>query len=138
VTTRFRNPWVDPRVLDLRPAEVEAYLRRHGWQEADSAVPQTKRFLSPVRGSDREAVLVPGAVDDGPLANLLVECVGKLAAWEDRYAGEVLNDLLGTPSGVPSNGAASPRPAGNARPLPRTRRHSRMELRSAVAASPPG
>jgi hypothetical protein len=104
VTISFRNPWVDPRVLDVRPADAEAYLRDHGWQEVDSAMPRAKRFLSPARGSEREAVLVPETVDDGPLLNLLVECVGKVARWEDRYAGEVLNELLGTPVPAPSNG----------------------------------
>jgi hypothetical protein len=103
MTARFRNPWVDPRVLDVRPADAEAYLRDRGWQEADSSVPRTKRFLSPVRGTEREAVLVPEVVDDGPLLNLLVECVGKVAAWEQRYAGEVLNELLSVPS-APANG----------------------------------
>ncbi len=103
MTARFRNPWVDPRVLDVRPADAEAYLRDRGWQEAESAVPHAKRFLSPAGGAEREAVLVPDAVDDGPLLNLLVECVGKVAAWEQRYAGDVLNELLSVPA-APANG----------------------------------
>jgi hypothetical protein len=81
---RFRDPWVDPRVLGVRLADAEAYLRDRGWQEADSSLPRVKRFLSPTRGSDREAVFVPEAMDDGPLLNLLIECVGKVAAWEGR------------------------------------------------------
>jgi hypothetical protein len=35
-------------------------------------------------------------MDDGPLLNLLVECIGKVAAWEGRHAGDVLNELLVT------------------------------------------
>jgi hypothetical protein len=110
VTVRFRNPWVDPRVLDVRPADAEAYLRDHGWSEAQSAVPGAKRFLSPARGTEREAVLVPEALDDGPLLNLLVECVGKVAAWEGRYAGDVLNELLGIPATTPTNGHPAGKP----------------------------
>jgi hypothetical protein len=94
----------------VRPANAEAYLRDHGWQESDSAVPSAKRFLSPARGTDRESVMVPEVLDDGPLLNLLVECVGKVAAWEGRYAGEVLNELLGTPSTAPTNGHPAGKP----------------------------
>jgi hypothetical protein len=45
MTFTFRNPWVDPRVLDVRLADAEAYLRDRGWQEADSSMPHVKRFL---------------------------------------------------------------------------------------------
>ncbi len=104
MTIRFRNPWVDPRVLDVRPADAEAYLRDRGWQEADSAMSHVKRFISPPRGADREAVYVPETLDDGPLLNLLVECIGKVATWEGRYAGDVLNELLGIPAVSATNG----------------------------------
>jgi hypothetical protein len=106
VTVPFRNPWIDPRVLDVRPADAEAYLRNHGWQEVESGNPQWKRFLSPV-SSNREAVLLPSATTDESLVNLLVECVGKVAAWEGRFAGELLNELLPVAPGVQSNGAAT-------------------------------
>jgi hypothetical protein len=103
---RFHNPWIDPRVLNVRPADAEAYLRNHGWQEVESGNPQWKRFLSPA-SSDREAVLLPNTTNDEALLNLLVECVGKVAAWEGRFAGELLNELLTNTSGVQSNGAAT-------------------------------
>lgn len=106
MTVRFRNPWIDPRVLDVRPADAEAYLRRRGWQEVESGSPHWKRFLAPATG-EREAVLLPGATADESLANLLVECVGKVAAWEGRYAGELLNDLLAGSPDAPANGAPS-------------------------------
>ena len=104
MTIRFRNPWIDPRVLDVQPADAEAYLRTRGWEEAESGNPHWKRFLSPT-GRDREAVLLPTATPDDALVNLLVECVGKIAAWEGRFAGELLNELLAGPSGIRSNGA---------------------------------
>ena len=104
MTFRFRNPWVDPRVLDVRPSEAESYLRTRGWQEVDSGNALWKRFVSPQQG-EREVVLVPAALGDEALVNLLVECVGKIAAVEGRYAGDVLDDLLSAPSpdtnGVP-------------------------------------
>ncbi len=109
MTVRFRNPWVDPRVLTVRPADTEAYLRKHGWQEVESGSPHWKRFLSPL-GGDREAVLVPVRVDDDSLMNLLVECLGKVAAWEGRYAGELLNELLSPPA-TPTNGTPRSDPA---------------------------
>lgn len=104
MTIQFRNPWVDPRVTGVRPADLEAYLHDHGWQEASSAIPGVKRFLSEPRDATREAVLVPEAVDDGQLLNLLVECLGTVAAWEGRYAGDVLNDLLGVTANAETNG----------------------------------
>ncbi|MBN9119757.1 MAG: hypothetical protein J0I06_11470 [Planctomycetes bacterium] len=106
MTIRFRNPWIDPRVLDVRPADAEVYLRNHGWQEAESNSAQWKRFLAPASGA-REAVLLPSATTDESLVHLLVECVGKVAAWEGRYAGELLNELLAGSTDVPSNGPAS-------------------------------
>lgn len=104
MTTRFRNPWIDPRVLYLRPADAEAYLRTRGWREVDSPSPHWKRFLSPP-DEVSEAVLVPVALDDDALINLLVECVGKVASHEGRYAGDLLSELLATPArtnGVPA------------------------------------
>ena len=106
MTTRFRNPWIDPRVLDVRPSDAEAYLRSHGWKEAVSDNAHWKRFLSPSNGN-QEAVLVPVAVDDDSLLNLLVECIGKVAAWEGRYAGELLSELLAVPSGTHANGTST-------------------------------
>lgn len=91
--TRFRNPWIDPRVLDVRPADAEAYLRARGWQETDSTNPHWKRFLAPP-GTERDAVLVPANTHCDELANLMIECVGKLAAHEGRFAGELLDELL--------------------------------------------
>ncbi len=112
MSIRFRNPWVDPRVLTLSPSKVRAYLERHGWQEADSAIPGTQRFLSPLQDQNRLAVLVPATTDDDALVNLLVECVGKVAGWEERYAGDLLDDLLGRTVAPPTNGAPNPHPAG--------------------------
>jgi hypothetical protein len=106
MTIRFRNPWIDPRVLDVRSTDVETYLRKHGWQETASDSPHWKRFLAPT-GSDREAVLLPNSPTDETLVNLLVECVGKVATWERRFAGELLGELLPGASGTPPNGAAA-------------------------------
>jgi hypothetical protein len=90
----------------VRPADAETYLRNHGWQEVESGNPQWKRFLSPADG-DREAVILPATTTDEALVNLLVECVGKVAAWEGRFAGEVLDDLLPVGAAIPSNGATA-------------------------------
>jgi hypothetical protein len=110
MTVRFRNPWVDPRVLDVQPAELESYLRGHGWQEAEAPGHHTKRFLSPPAAGDRTAVLVPTARDDGPLLNQMVECVGAVAGWEGRYAGDLLDDLLGAATAA-RNGTAGAHPS---------------------------
>lgn len=104
MSVRFRNPWIDPRVVDVRPVDVQAYLHDRGWEEARGEMPGVKRFLSAPRDDGRIAVLVPETTDDGPSLNLLVECVGKVAAWEGRFAGDVLSDLLQTAMPAAING----------------------------------
>jgi hypothetical protein len=29
---KFHNPWIDPRILQVRPDAVKAYLLAHGWE----------------------------------------------------------------------------------------------------------
>lgn len=35
---KFRNPWIDPRILQVRPEAVRAYLLTHGWEYLGPAV----------------------------------------------------------------------------------------------------
>jgi hypothetical protein len=55
----FRNPWIDPRIERLGPAEAKDYLVRHGWKSLGPASnPILEMYEGPGEGEDTEAVLV--------------------------------------------------------------------------------
>src|SRR5205085_10031601 len=37
-TMKFRNPWIDPRIVQARPESARAYLLCHGWKSPGPAV----------------------------------------------------------------------------------------------------
>ncbi len=92
---KLRNPWIDPRILNLRPDAVRAYLLAKGWEDlGPAAVPDLVMFDTPQPRGDRPNVLLPLRLDSGPLAQRLVELLTEVALYEDSYAGDVLNDIL--------------------------------------------
>jgi hypothetical protein len=103
---KLRNPWIDPRVAEVRSAAAQAYLRAHAWQplpvEQANLLPFTKGS-----GEDEAAVLqVPVLEQARDYPQRIVEFITDLALAEGRYAVEVLNDLLqqGIVEEVPANG----------------------------------
>ena len=108
---KFRNPWIDPRILQVRPSAAQAYLVRRGWKLLGPA--RQPLLLMYERLGEKEepsSVLVPTELDDGPLLQRMIDLVGDLARVEDRYAGDVLTDILqGTPAvPEPVNGPGMP------------------------------
>ena len=105
--------WVDPRLYALRVADIEAYLLRKAWK--------------PVQ-PDRPGFLVfqePGVQEGGPLYQFVPESeqreeypaqvydlLAALAVIEDRYAGDILTDILAAADQGKPNG--SPRPSRDA------------------------
>jgi hypothetical protein len=103
--------WIDPRLYSIRTANVQAYLLHNGWKP----VPP-----------DRPGVLVfqePASSKDGPLYQFvpldeqwegypaqLYELIAALAEIEDRYAGDVLTDILkhSTADAASTNGPGGP------------------------------
>ena len=99
--------WIDPRLYSVRAADLQAYLFHKGWKP----VPP-----------DRPGVLVfqePATSEDGPLYQFVpldeqwegypaqvYELIAALATIEDRYAGDVLTDILRLRNAepVPANG----------------------------------
>jgi hypothetical protein len=104
---KFRNPWIDPRVADLRPEAVRAYLTQHGWTEVGPAEnPALVRFE---RADDPDAaptLFLPLRSGDGASVQWMIELVGELATWQGRFAGDVLSDLLPSDERNGPNGAA--------------------------------
>jgi hypothetical protein len=107
---KFRNPWIDPRILQVRPEAVQAYLLSHGWQYlGPAAVPDMLMFDTSEPRRDKANVLLPLKLDDGAYVQRLVELVGDVALHEDRWAVDVVNDILRQPvESTSSNGPAAP------------------------------
>jgi hypothetical protein len=109
---KFHNPWTDPRIVHLRPAEARAYLVRHGWKSLGPASnPVLEMFEGPGEGEDTQAVLVPLAVDQGPMLQRMIDLVGDLARFEDRWAVDVLSEMLQSTVEAPVNGPTVEQPA---------------------------
>jgi hypothetical protein len=103
---KFRNPWIDPRVADLRPEVVQVYLAQHGWKEVGPAEnPNLLRYET----TDPEAptLFLPRRTDNGAALQWMIELIGTLALWQGRYAAELLSDVLRCASVNGSNGPTS-------------------------------
>lgn len=92
----LRNPWIDPRIVRLRPEDVQAYLSRRGWRCVGPATdPNLLRYERVGETSDAPTLFVPvQAADRGPFLDVMIELVADLACQEDRWAVEVLHDML--------------------------------------------
>jgi hypothetical protein len=107
----FSNPWIDPRVLQVRPEAARAYLLAHGWEElGPGAVPGLLMFDTPQPRGDKPNVLLPTGLEHPYQVQRLVELVTEVALYEGRYAVEVLNEILAAPAeGATGNGSPASR-----------------------------
>jgi hypothetical protein len=89
------GPWIDPRVMQVKVADVEAYLRRRGWAPVASPRSQMQLFKGPA-ADDGESIVqaLPTAEQGSDYVQRLIDVITNLAVIEDRYAVEVLNDIL--------------------------------------------
>jgi len=95
---RFSNPWIDPRILQLRPDVVRTYLESNGWEYlGPGALPDLLMFDTVQPRGDKPNVLLPTRLDHSYQVQRLIELVTELALHEDRFAGDVLDDLLDEP-----------------------------------------
>jgi hypothetical protein len=92
----YYAPWVDPRVKLVRKEHLMAYLRSHGWQDEGIVRTHFVLFRHPIK---KAPVQVPGPEESDDDGLLIFEAVTELARIEDRYAGDVLTDLLSQPVG---------------------------------------
>jgi hypothetical protein len=106
---KFNNPWIDPRILDLRSDAVRAYLLAHGWENLGPAdLPDLVMFDTPVPRGDKPNVLLPTSLEHPYQIQRLVELVTEVALHEGRYAVAVLDDILDQPvAGASANGAGA-------------------------------
>jgi hypothetical protein len=105
------DKWVDPRVRLVKAANLHAYLLGRGWKLKPSPRPQVLLFEEPP-GHPGKPVLqtVPANEGGSDYIDTVVRVITNLAAVEDRYAVDVLNDILQQPpaENVPANGPAMP------------------------------
>lgn len=87
----FRNPWIDPRVLKVMPSDAEAYLADHGWQRLKTTTSGVIPFKRPSEGT---IVNLPIAPDEVDYPQRVIDLVAALAFAEDRWAVDVLADIL--------------------------------------------
>lgn len=109
----FRDPWIDPRILQLHPEAVRAYLRGHGWENlGPAAIPDMLMFDTPEPRGDKPNVLLPLKLEHPQQVQRMVELVGDVVRYEQRWAVDVVNDMLRQPvDAAPSNGPAAEQPA---------------------------
>jgi hypothetical protein len=92
---KFRNPWIDPRVVQVRPEQAQAYLSRHGWRNIGRATdPHLLRYERADGSEEDPTLFVPVQADGGPALQWMVELIEELARFEDRWATAVLGDIL--------------------------------------------
>lgn len=107
--TNHLAPWIDPRVRGVRVADVQAYLLRRGWKLRPSPRPQLLLFEGPP-ADDGEPLLqaVPSSESGSDFVQRIIDVITNLSVLEDRYAVEILNDMLMPARQVPAPAPVAP------------------------------
>jgi hypothetical protein len=108
---KFRNPWIDPRVAQVRPEDAQTYLTRHGWTLIGPAS-NSELLRYEIEGNEQApTVFVPIRADSGAAQQGMIDLIADLACFEDRWAVDVLHDILRqSAEAVAANGPAVGRP----------------------------
>lgn len=87
--------WIDPRIAQLTVAQVRAYMLRHGWRVKPFPRPEMLVFERP--GADNGQPITVAFVSSEHLADYRLrseELLGTLGLIENRYAVEILDEML--------------------------------------------
>ena len=115
---RFRDPWIDRRVLSVRSAAALEYMRRHGWDAVPGPNENFQMFAGPIADSGRRVTQpVPLFEDTGEYVQRIIELITNIAILEDRTAVEVLEEMLGV-TAPSANGVPKPKSAAETTPVP--------------------
>jgi hypothetical protein len=112
-----RNPWIDPRVGEVRSAAAREYLIRRGWTPLEDNHPNFQEFEAPSHTDDAPIIRVPLLEQGRDYRQRIIELIGDLARAEGRPAVTVLEDLLAS-GGTGANGAPVTRTAEDASKTP--------------------
>lgn len=107
---KFHNRWIDPRITQARPEAAQAYLLSHGWKLVGPAANSLMLlFEAPGGDKDTPTVVLPLRIDEGALLQRMIDLMADLSRFEDRWAVDVLSDILQQPvESVPANGPGMP------------------------------
>lgn len=92
------NPWrwLDPRIADVRLADVQSYLLSQGWQQCPDANPTALRYEHSAQGNgSRLFQLIPASEQYPDFPTRIAELITTLSEIEERHPVVVLNDILG-------------------------------------------
>jgi hypothetical protein len=104
--------WVDPRVEEVRVADVESYMLRRGWKRRPYPGPELVVFGGVLDDDGKEIIqILPSSERMRDYRLRVVQLIDALSVFEDRAPVAILNDLLSEHSkALPpeQNGANSP------------------------------
>jgi hypothetical protein len=105
--------WLDPRLHQVRVANIVAYLQSRGWKPVPPDRPHVLIFQEPVLDPDGPLYQsVPENEHGRDYLFRIYELIAAVAEIEDRYAGDVLTDILRQPvEAAPSIGSGVPLPS---------------------------
>jgi hypothetical protein len=87
--------WIDPRLYSVRPADLQAYLVHKGWKPVPPDRPGFLVFEEPTHGEGGplyQFVPLDEAWEGYPAQ--VYDLIAALALIEDRYAGDILAEVL--------------------------------------------
>jgi hypothetical protein len=106
---KLRNPWVDPRVAEVRSNAAQAYLVEHGWEPLTGEQPNMSAFTRPKTTKNSPIVQVPLRENARDYTQRVIEFVTDLALAEGRHAVDVLNEILQVSPDTPAIAGNGPR-----------------------------
>ncbi len=102
------NPWrwVDPRIKEVRPADLPAYFEAQGWRLVPNPNPHMLRFEKK-KGRYTLYQLIPAHGDDGDgsFRQRTTELLTTLSEIEGRHPVAILEDILRLQGQELTNGA---------------------------------
>jgi hypothetical protein len=88
--------WVDPRVSQVKVANLRSYLEAHGWQLKPFPRPQALKYEGPPDDEGEPIVLMaPSSEKLSDYRWGVVSIITTLSVLEDRHPVEILNEILG-------------------------------------------
>jgi len=94
------SPWIDPRVERVAPPDVRRYMLTHGWEVQSPPSADLVVFGGPVDDDGEPITLVlPASERMADFRARGIDLIGALGILENRYAVEILDEMLRGPDG---------------------------------------
>jgi hypothetical protein len=90
--------WVDPRIMRICSEDLQRYLAHAGWHRKAQPRQDLAFFEKTDPDGEVTVLTVPVSEDLADYVQRLIEAVTTLAAQEQRYAPEILTEILSQPS----------------------------------------